>query len=329
MSDPELVELSSPSAPGGGLLRRTLSNPAGAASVLILLTIIVMAIIAPLVAPQGPNYGDLHEVLKPGSADHVLGTDGAGRDVFARLVFGARASLTGALLSVGIAAVVGIPFGMMAGFYGGWFDTVGLWISSLLMALPGIVVLLAFRASVSPSMWAAMAVFGVLLAPSFFNLVRAGVASVRNELYVDAARVSGVSDVRIISRHVLRVVRAPIIIQAAMVMAIALMIQSGLEFLGLGDLSTPSWGSMLNEGFQNIFRAEHLVMWPGLTLTVTIGALALLANALRDALDGSGGGPGKGKARKKESPATARRAVKDAPEPLDPPDPAEPGSLVS
>jgi peptide/nickel transport system permease protein len=181
--------------------------------------------------------------------------------------------------------LVGIPTGLIAGFYGRWFDQIGTWISSAILALPGIVVLLAFRASVSTSMWAAMLVFGVLLAPSFFTLVRAAVRSVRNELYVDAARVTGVSDARIISRHVLTIVRAPIVIQAAMVAALGLMIQAGLEFLGMGDRDTASWGQSLNEGFQNIYRADHLILWPGIALGITIAAFALFANALRDALD--------------------------------------------
>ena len=141
------------------------------------------------------------------------------------------------------------------------------------MALPGIVVLLAARAVLGPSMWLSMAIFGVLLSPAFFRLVYASVTAVRNELYVDAARVSGLSDRRIIARHILTVVRAPVIIQAAMVTGIAIAIQAGLDFLGLGDLTIPTWGTMLNDGFANIYTNPLLVLWPSLAIALTCIAL--------------------------------------------------------
>ena len=156
-----------------------------------------------------------------------------------------------------------------------------------MIALPGIVLLLALRVVIGSGIWQSMAVFGVLLSPAFYRLVRGTVSKVRNELYVDAARVSGLSDVRIIGRHVFGVVRGPIVIQAAMILAISMFIQSGLEFLGLGDVNLPSWGSMLNDGFQNIFRGPQLVLWPGVALGITCAALALLASAVRDAMGGA------------------------------------------
>jgi len=264
---------------------RALRDPAGLIAGVIIALAIVVAVFADVLAPYGANESDLTRLFEQGGNGHFLGTDGAGRDVVSLLIYGTRSSLIGALIAVAVSMVVGVTTGLVAGYYGRWFDTVGMWISSAILALPGIVVLLAFRASVSTSMWAAMFVFGLLLAPAFFNLVRAAVRAVRNELYVDAARVSGVSDARIIGRHVLTIVRGPIVIQAAMVAALGLMIQAGLEFLGLGDRTTPSWGQSLNEGFQNIFRADHLILWPGLALGITIAAFALFANALRDALD--------------------------------------------
>ena len=134
---------------------------------------------------------------------------------------------------------------MFAGYYGGWFDTVSSWVAGLLMALPAIVVLLAARSVLGPSLWMSMAIFGVLISPAFFRLVYTLVRGVREELYVDAARVSGLSDGRIIGRHILTVVRAPVIIQAAIVLGIAIAIQAGLDFLGLGDITIPTWGNML------------------------------------------------------------------------------------
>ncbi|MGF3056790.1 ATP-binding cassette domain-containing protein [Microbacterium sp. YY-01] len=274
-----------PTRKRGSVVVRALRNPAGFVAGIIIALVLLAALLADVIAPYGAHESDLSRLFERGGDGHLLGTDGAGRDVFSLLIYGARSSLIGAAIAVGVSIVTGVPTGLIAGFYGRWFDQVGTWVSSAILALPGIVVLLAFRASVSTSMWAAMLVFGVLLAPSFFVLVRAAVRAVRNELYVDAARVTGVSDARIISRHVLTIVRAPIVIQAAMVAALGLMIQAGLEFLGLGDRDTASWGQTLNEGFQNIYRADHLILWPGIALGITIAAFALFANAVRDALD--------------------------------------------
>jgi ABC-type dipeptide/oligopeptide/nickel transport system ATPase component len=155
------------------------------------------------------------------------------------------------------------------------------------MALPGIVVLLAARSVLGPSLWTVMIIFGVLLVPAFYRLVFAAVSGVRNELFVDAARVSGVSDLRIIARHILTVVRAPIILQASIVFGIAIAVQVGLDFLGFGDQSIPTWGNMLNDGFTNLYRDPQLVIWPGLAVVITGVALTLFANALRDELEQS------------------------------------------
>jgi peptide/nickel transport system permease protein len=286
-SDPTSLTPAEPTTGQRHVTRETLRDPLGLAGAIVLAVVVLVGILAPLLAPQGPSASDLSAVFAPISSHHWLGGDSAGRDLFARLVFGVRISLGGALLATAVAVVIGVPTGLIAGYYGRAFDATASWLANLVIALPAIVVLLALRVVLGSSVWASMLVFGVLLAPAFFRLVRGTVSRVRNDLYVDAARVSGLSDARIIGRHILGVVRGPIIIQAAMVTAIALFIQAGLQFLGLGDSRQPSWGSMLNEGFTNIFRAPQLVLWPGLALGVTSAALALLANALRDALEGA------------------------------------------
>lgn len=280
-----------------GLLHETLRSPIALGSAFVLLLIAAAGLLAPWLAPYDPGDSSLDAVFAPSSPTHLLGADSAGRDVLSRLLFGSRISLGGALLAVVVALALGVPSGLVAGYYGKSVDVILGWVSNLLIALPGIVVLLALRPVTGSSVWASMAVFGVLLAPSFFVLVRSAVSNVRNELYVDAARVAGLSDARIIRRHVLGVVRAPIIIQTAMILAIALFIQAGLDFLGFGDLSAPSWGGMLNDGFLNIFRGPHLLVWPGIALGVTCGALALFANALRDAMEGSGSVAGRRRIR--------------------------------
>lgn len=157
--------------------------------------------------------------------------------MLSRLLVATRITLAAASVAVVTSLLIGVVSGLIAGYYKGWFDSVASWTTSLVMALPGIVILLAARAVLGPSVWWAMLIFGILLAPAYYRLVYAAVTAVREELYVDAARVAGLSDTRIIGRHVLSVVRAPIIIQSAIVAGIAIAIQSGLEFLGLGDMS--------------------------------------------------------------------------------------------
>ncbi|MFK4296503.1 peptide/nickel transport system permease protein [Arthrobacter sp. GAS37] len=271
------------------LFRKLLTHPTGAASLIVLALVALAAVLAPVLATHDPSLASLQSVLAKSGPEHVLGADSAGRDVFSRLLFAGQFSLAGALLALVVAVAIGVTGGLVAGYYGGWFDSVSSWLTGLLMAMPGIVILLAARAVVGPSMWLSMMIFGVLLSPAYFRLVYACVTAVRNELYVDAARVSGLSDFRIIGRHILTVVRAPVIIQSAMVLGIAIAIQAGLEFLGLGDLNIPTWGSMLNDGFINLYKAPTLVLWPSLVLGVVCIALTLLANAMRDELERSRG----------------------------------------
>lgn len=266
-------------------VKKILKNPLGLASVIVLLVMIILAVLANVLAPFDPNFADIGKTLSSGDGTNVLGTDSVGRDVWSRLVFGARTTLLSALLCAAVAIVIGLPSGLIAGYYAGKFDGVANWVVNVLMALPGIIVLLTVRAAVGPSVWISMIAFGILMSPGYFRLTRTAVQSVRNELYVDAARVAGLSDSTILSRHIFSVVRAPIIIQTAVICGVAIAIQSGLEFLGLGDPSIATWGVMLNEGFKNIYLAPLLLLWPALAIGLTIGSLVLLGNAIRDALE--------------------------------------------
>ncbi|WP_342373154.1 dipeptide/oligopeptide/nickel ABC transporter permease/ATP-binding protein [Propioniciclava soli] len=272
-----------------GLLRRVMKNPVGLVSLGFILLIFGLALFGGLLAPHDPNLSDARLILAPASADHPLGTDPSGRDVLSRLLVATQISLFAATLALVVALVIGVLAGLVAGYYKGWIDGVFGWITALTMAMPGIIILLAARTIIGPSVWLAMLVFGVLMSPSFYRLVYASVSAVREELYVDAARVSGLSDGRIISRHILGVVRAPIIIQSAMILGIAVAIQSGLEFLGLGDTRVPTWGGMLSDGFAAMYRAPILMLWPSLAIGLTSIALTLFANVLRDELERSGG----------------------------------------
>ncbi|WP_333734668.1 dipeptide/oligopeptide/nickel ABC transporter permease/ATP-binding protein [Streptomyces sp. IBSBF 3010] len=269
----------------GRTLRRVLRNPLGGLSAALLLIVVAAVLLAPVIASQDPGASSLGEAFAGPSGGHPLGMDSAGRDILARVLYGGRNTLGGALLALAIALVLGVPAGLFAGYRGGWFDSAANWTVNLVMALPAMVVLLASRAILGPDVHVLMIVLGVLVAPSFFRLVRGIVANVRGELYVDAAKVSGLSDTRIVARHVLTVVRGPIIIQTALVAGIAIALQAGLEFLGVGSGSSATWGAMLNEAFQNIQRAPRLILWPGLALGLTNCALVLLAGAVRDALE--------------------------------------------
>jgi ABC-type dipeptide/oligopeptide/nickel transport system ATPase component/ABC-type dipeptide/oligopeptide/nickel transport system permease subunit len=267
------------------LLRRLVRNPVGLIALVYLAFVLLIAIIGPFIAPYPPNEASLQLVLAPPSAEHLLGNDSAGRDVLSRLLWATSVTLAAASVAIVTSLVIGVIAGLIAGYFKGWFDSVASWVTSLVMALPGIIVLIAARAVLGPSVWASMFIFGLILSPAYYRLVYAAVVGVRGELYVDAARVSGLSDMRIIGRHILSVVRAPIIIQTAIIAGIAIGIQSGLEFLGLGDMSVPTWGSMLNDGFANIYRAPTLMVWPSLAIATTCIALTLLANAMRDVLE--------------------------------------------
>lgn len=269
----------------GSALRRVFQNPLGIVAVVALVFISAAAALAPVLAPFDPNFSDIANTLAAPGGEYPLGTDSGGRDVLSRLLFGGQLTLLSAVLCAAVAILIGLPSGLIAGYYGGWFDSAASWLANMTMSLPGIMVLLSVRAAVGPSIWAAMFVFGILLSPGYFRLTRTVVQSVRNELYVDAARVSGLSDLRIIARHIMSVVRAPIIIQTSIVAGVAIAIQSGLDFLGLGDPSQATWGVMLSDGFRNVFLNPLLLLWPTLAISVTIAALVLLGNAVRDALE--------------------------------------------
>ncbi|WP_194764926.1 dipeptide/oligopeptide/nickel ABC transporter permease/ATP-binding protein [Microbacterium sp. UFMG61] len=285
-SAPNTVALATTPTARVSLTRAVLRNPLGIVAVIILGFVILLSIIGPFLTRHSPTAVDIELILAPAGGEYLLGGDGAGRDILSRLVAGGRNTLIGALIAVSIALVLGTTAGLIAGYFGRAFDGIASWVSNVILALPAMIVLLAFYQSLGGSVYASMAVFGVMLTPGFFRLVRNQVLSVKRELYVDAARVAGLSDVRIIVRHILRVVRSPIIIQTAIVAGIAIIIQSGLEFLGLGDPSTPTWGGMLQDAFTNIFIAPMSVLWPGLMISITVAALVLLGNAIRDSLQG-------------------------------------------
>ncbi|WP_232838289.1 dipeptide/oligopeptide/nickel ABC transporter permease/ATP-binding protein [Streptomyces geranii] len=313
-SEADLTAVATATPVRAGLVRRLLRNPVAVACLVILAVITLASVFAPLLTSQDPARSSLTETLAPAGGKHLLGGDGVGRDVLARLLYGGRTSLLGALIAVSVALVIGVPAGLVAGYYRRWFDAVGSWLANLLMAVPAIVVLLVVMSAIGQNTYVGMAVFGVLLSPGVFRLIRASVISVREELYVDAARVSGLTDGRIVRRHILPVVQAPTIIQAAQMLGLAIVIQSGLEFLGLGSASEASWGSMLNDAFANIYTKPILLLWPGAALALTVAAFCLLGNALRDALDASANTTRRSRrTTRKRKPTAARTVAQETP----------------
>ncbi|GGA63091.1 dipeptide/oligopeptide/nickel ABC transporter ATP-binding protein [Pseudoclavibacter endophyticus] len=269
---------------GDRVLRRLVRDPRAWFTALVLLVVVLVSILGPLIAPWPQGWSDVTQSMGPASAEHPLGLDRGGSDILSELIYATPESLFGMLIAVGVSMAIGIPSGLMAGYSRGrWFDNVTDWVANLLMAIPAILVLLVVRGLVGPSLALNMGVFGVMLSPAIYRVVRAATSGVRGELYVDAAWVNGLSTGRIIGSHILRVVRGPIIIQAAFMSALAIAMQAGLEFLGIGSQDTRTWGSMLNNGFREVYSDPTQILWPTLAVGLFCAAAVLGGNALTDA----------------------------------------------
>lgn len=269
-------------------VRRVLRNPFGLIPLAVIVAITLVAVLAPWIAPFDPNATRVELTnAPPFTGDYLLGGDSAGRDILSRLISGARGTLLAAVLVLVVSLLIGVVAGLLAGYYGGVTRAIGDWVSDAVLALPGVVLLIAMYVVIGPDILVAMTVYGVLVAPIFYRLVRGVVAAVRQELYIDAAKVSGLGDGRILFRHVLRAVRSPIIVQSAFIIGTAVGIQAALEFLGLGSPREASWGGMLDVAFRNIYNDPWGAVWPAVTVSVTVLCFVLLGNALRDALDPS------------------------------------------
>ena len=314
------------SAPQGDkLITKFLREPAAVISLVFLALLGVVAILAPLISSYDPTATRLADVLAPPfTPEHPLGADGVGRDVLANLVHGAQTSLSSAAIVIAVSLLIGVPTGLLAGYRQGWIDGVSMWISGALLSLPAIVVLLVVLARVGRSTSLALVVFGILIAPSVFLLIRGSVRAVREELYVDAARVSGLSDMRIMVRHILPVVITPTIIQAALLAGAGIGIEAGIAFLGLGSSDKASWGLMLNDASQNIFNAPWLLLWPSVALVLTVMACTLVGNGFRDALANYGSSASRTKTVK------AAKGTGSTPEPVPPLEkaPLDPGDTL-
>ena len=268
----------------GSLLARLVRRPAGAIALGVLALIVLVGVFAPWLSPYDPNLVDLSITRALPSAEHWLGGDTTGRDVASRLIWGTQITLWGALVAILTALVIGVPAGLAAGYYGGATDRIATWISDGLQSIPGMVILLIVGANTGNNFNILMVTVGIFMAPGYFRLTRSTVLSVRGEAYVDAARVAGLSDVRIMGRHIITQVTAPIVIQSALTAGMAMGMQAGLQFLGIGGGTTPGWGASMNEGFRVMRTDPMLLLWPSLALGITIAALAILGSTLADVI---------------------------------------------
>jgi len=268
----------------GSFLRSLLRQPLAVGAIAFLAALTVLCIAAPLVAPYDPRAQDLARVLELPSTDNLLGTDTLGRDLLSRLLHGGRRSLLSIVEGLAVVLALGVPLGLAAGYVGNRADRVLSRLAETVMAIPAIILILVVLAVVPHNEDAAMITFGVLGAPSVLRVVRGATLKVRNELYVVAARVSGLSHSRIVLRHVVPRVIGPIVVQASLFCAYALLFETGISYLGLtADPSTPTWGGMVAEASTVIQQQSWLLAPPGVVIAATILALGLLGDAVRDA----------------------------------------------
>jgi ABC-type dipeptide/oligopeptide/nickel transport system permease subunit len=254
----------------------------------VVLIMVVMAVFAPFVAGHDPNAIDLINLLEPPSRAHWLGTDVEGRDVWARLVYGARVSLGVGIVSQSIAATLGVTLGLLAGYYGGWIDELVMRLADVTLAFPTLLLLIAMAAALQPSMGVVFVTIGVVGWAGMARLVRGQVLVVRGLEYVQAARSLGIKSPRIMLRHVLPNVAGPVIIAATLGIAGAIMAEAALSFLGLGvQPPTASWGSMIADArdLDQLRSAPWTSIAPGLAIGAAVLGFNLLGDALRDALD--------------------------------------------
>lgn len=268
-------------------LRRLLRDPQAVISAGLLTVVVLLGLLAPVLTGHGPNQANL-DAVNAGVGEHgyLLGGDKSGRDIYARLLFSVNTSVVSALIGASIALAIGITSGLVGGYFGRRVRSVTEWLFSLIMTFPGLLLLIVLMPVTKGDYKATMLIFGVLLSPGVHRLVRNLVLGVRNELYVDAARVSGLPDRRILRRHVFAVVRGPVIIATAFLAGSSIAVQSGLAFLGVGSNTVPSFGAMISEGFTNLYEEPSQFLWPSLALGIITASLVLLGNALRDALEG-------------------------------------------
>lgn len=270
-----------------GFMSRLLKTRMTLAAIIVIALVVIAAVFAPIIAPFSPRQTDFNAALSGPSRTHYLGTDNLGRDTFSRVVFGARVSLQVGVIAVGISLLIGTTLGLTAGYLkNSIVDTIIMRVMDALLAFPTLVLALAITAALGPSLTNVMIAVGIVGIPNYARLVRGQVLSVSEREYIEAARTIGVPDVRIVWRHILPNVSAPLIVQASIGVAFAILAEASLSFLGLGvQPPNPSWGAMLSVGKDWLQYTPWLAIGPGVAIFILVLAFNFLGDGVRDALD--------------------------------------------
>jgi peptide/nickel transport system permease protein len=273
-------------SPGALAWRRFRRRPAAMVGAVVVLLFVTMAVAAPLLAPYNPDATSWSAIRQAPSWPHWMGTDENGRDVLSRVIFGARASMTAGVLSALIAALIGVPLGLLAGLSRGLTDAVIGRATDAMLAVPFLILAIALAAFLGPSLQNAMIAIGVSAAPAFVRVARGAAIDTATNDYVEAARAIGNPPWRVAVRHVLPNIVPPVLVQATLAIAIAIVAEASLSFLGLGQQPpAASWGSMLNSAQRFMTQAPWLALFPGLAVFLAVLAFNLMGDGLRDALD--------------------------------------------
>jgi peptide/nickel transport system permease protein len=272
--------------PTARAMRRFKRRKSALVALSVIAIFVAAAVLAPLVSPYDPDLQTWNAVRKAPSALHWFGTDDVGRDVLARVIYGARASLLAGVISVAIALLVGVPVGLISGYLGGFIDAVFSRITDALLACPFLILAIALAAFLGPSLGNAMIAIGITTTPLFIRLTRGQVMAVKVEDYVEAARAVGNPHWRIALVHIMPNILPALLVQATLSIAAAIIAEAALSFLGLGQQPpAPSWGSMLNAAQRFLVSAPWMAIWPGLAIFLTVLSFNLVGDGLRDALD--------------------------------------------
>jgi peptide/nickel transport system permease protein len=266
--------------------RRLRKNKSAMLGLIILVLLILCALFADFIAPHPYDLQDYAHTFESPSADHLFGTDNFGRDILSRVIHGARISLVVGFSSIITAIIVGGLLGAISGYYGGRLDNILMRAMDILMSIPGMLMAISLAAAMGPGLTNMVIAIAIADIPGYARVVRSSVLTIKDQEYIEAAQSIGASDVRIILKHIIPNCIAPIIVQATLGMAGAILSASSLSFLGLGiQPPTPEWGSMLSAARQYIMNYPHMCIFPGLAIMITIFALNMLGDGLRDALD--------------------------------------------
>lgn len=268
------------------IVKRYMQNKKAVVCMAVIILLVICAVLAPVLAPYGYDDQELSKQFLTPSREHLFGTDEYGRDIFSRILYGSRYSLSVGLISVSISCIAGTILGCISGFYGKTLDNIIMRFVDILLAIPNILLAISITAALGPGLTNLMIAVGISSIPGYARVVRASILSIKEQEYIEAARSIGGNDFRIILKHILPNCLAPIIVQATMSIANAILSAASLSFIGLGITPpTPEWGSMLSSGRAYIRDYWHIVFFPGLMIMITVFTFNIVGDGLRDALD--------------------------------------------